>query len=194
MYYNNANVLQFIRYNYIPANTNLVFSTQLRIYLPCIYRLSEIPDFLTWKFYKENTPGSYARIYQHLNSNGITTGNITRKEVCMLVGRGLIAEVDFSAIHFLMVYNKYFKESSSLAHHRLYLSPEFIEPKGRFRLIYKRFYDDWLSQYMKQGLDVVITRDILSFYNDMPENNHAGDFEAELARLRELPKLLADGQ
>lgn len=153
-----------------------------------------MPETLTWKYRTDTTKDSYKRIYTALCfDTAITLFTVYRKEVSMLVGRGIIAEPDFSAIHFLIAYNKYMN-CSKLEHFRLYLSPEFIEAKGKFRLLYKRFTDDFIQEAITQGLDVIITNNILDLYTDTVKQPEVVSFEDELDRLKDIPKLLIDGQ
>lgn len=184
--------VSFYRYDNL-RDFGKLFLTGKRTFLPLLFKKISIPDVIQWKYRTDITKGSYGRIYTALcYDNSIQLFRVDRKEVSMFIGRGIIAEPDFSTIHFLITYNKY-TTCSTLEHFRLYLSPEFIEPKGKFRLLYKKFSDDFIQEAITQGLDVVITNNILNLYTDEVEQPEVLSFEDELNRLKDIPKLLMDG-
>lgn len=199
MAYNSTIARLFTSYNVsfysysILRDFGKLFLTGKRTFLPLLFKNNSIPDILQWKYRTDITKGSYGRIYTALcYDHSIQLFRVDRKEVSMFIGRGIIAEPDFSTIHFLITYNKY-TTCSRLEHFKLYLSPEFIEPKGKFRLLYKKFSDDFIQEAITQGLDVVITNNILNLYTDEVEQPEVLSFEDELNRLKDIPKLLMDG-
>lgn len=186
-------------YTYKPTlnrGTSKLFVSGLRTYLPVMLNVSfETDNIVRWEcaFRGKNT-FSYTRLYYALTTSLYNTWLFeTKQGLSFWAGRGLIAEPELVQIHFLIVHNKYYPQGRSLAFYRLYLSTEFIDPTGKFKLLYKKLYKDWLKEAMEAGLDVVITNDILSLYDDEPESNIT-DFNQEVQRLKDLPKLLYRGE
>lgn len=184
----------YLNYRYEALSATDMYVPQRRVYIPILHRadIFQNKQVLFWKLIIQYSYRfSYKRLYASLLYNSIQHADkYERDDLIMCAGRGVIFDDNFEQIHFLITINQEATREFEYAGFRIYMSSEFVEPKGRFKLIYRKFKKDFLDEITQRGADILITADIKSLFTDKVQPLQYDSFESQLEGLKEIPQLL----